>query len=77
MSVMTGGSGGLIFVSFKEDTKNFDKVKEKIEKELKEIGHKGTWGSMAMSASSMGSNELSYTLTGENLDRIIGIRGSI
>ncbi|MEH7097428.1 efflux RND transporter permease subunit [Neobacillus vireti] len=71
-TAMFGGSGGggLMYLIFDPDTKDFPKVKEKIEKYVKNLGQSGTWKSQNFGATSVGSNEVSYTFYSENLDKL-------
>ncbi|ULT56573.1 efflux RND transporter permease subunit [Neobacillus drentensis] len=71
-TAMFGGSGGggLMYLIFDPDTKDFPKVKDKIEKYVKNLDQSGTWKSQNMGASSVGSNEVSYTFYSENLDKL-------
>jgi multidrug efflux pump subunit AcrB len=71
-TAMFGGSGGggLMYLIFNPDTKDFPKVKEKIEKYVKNLDQSGTWKSQNMGASTVGSNEVSYTFYSDNLDKL-------
>ncbi|MDR4949626.1 efflux RND transporter permease subunit [Neobacillus cucumis] len=71
-TAMFGGSGGggLMYLIFDPDTKDFPKVKDEIEKYVKNLNQSGTWKSQNMSTSSVGSNEVSYTFYSENLDKL-------
>ncbi|MED4228074.1 efflux RND transporter permease subunit [Neobacillus cucumis] len=71
-TAMFGGSGGggLMYLIFDPDTKDFPKVKDQIEKYVKNLNQSGTWKSQNMSTSSVGSNEVSYTFYSENLDKL-------
>lgn len=70
MSMMSGGSGSLMYVIFDPDMKNFPEVREEIEAYVENIGHPGRWASQSFSMSSMSSNEVSYTLHSEDLDKL-------
>lgn len=71
-TAMFGGSGGggLMYLIFDPDTKDFPKVKNEIEDYLKNLGQSGTWKSQNFGATSVGSNEVSYTIYSENLDKL-------
>ncbi|MED3651656.1 efflux RND transporter permease subunit [Heyndrickxia sporothermodurans] len=70
-AMMGGGSGGgLMYLIFDPDMKDFPKVKEKIEDYVKNIDQPGTWKSQNFSASSMSSNEVSYTFYSEDLNKL-------
>ncbi|PFN98686.1 Swarming motility protein SwrC [Bacillus sp. AFS076308] len=71
-TAMFGGSGGggLMYLIFDPDTKDFPKVKDEIEKYVKNLDQSGTWKSQNMGASSVGSNEVSYTFYSDNLDKL-------
>ncbi|QQZ09321.1 efflux RND transporter permease subunit [Heyndrickxia vini] len=66
----TGSGGALMYLIFDPDMKDFPKVKEKIEHYVKNVDQPGTWKSQNFSASSMASNEVSYTFYSENLDKL-------
>lgn len=61
---------GVNVSNFDPDTKDFPKVKDEIEKYVKNLNQSGTWKSQNMSTSSVGSNEVSYTFYSENLDKL-------
>ncbi|MEH7418797.1 efflux RND transporter permease subunit [Neobacillus drentensis] len=71
-TAMFGGSGGggLMYLIFDPDTKDFSKVKDEIEKYVKNLDQSGTWKSQNMGTSSVGSNEVSYTFYSDNLDKL-------
>lgn len=70
-AMMGGGSGGgLMYLIFDPDMKDFPKVKEKIEDYVTHLDQPGTWKSQNFSASSMSSNEVSYTFYSEDLDKL-------
>ncbi|MBS4213568.1 MULTISPECIES: efflux RND transporter permease subunit [Neobacillus] len=70
-AMMGGGSkGGLMYLIFDPDTKNFPSVKEKIEKYVTGIGQSGTWKSQNFSSMSGSTNEVSYTFYSENLNKL-------
>ncbi|MCU9612356.1 efflux RND transporter permease subunit [Caldibacillus lycopersici] len=72
MSAMMGGgsNGSLMYVIFDPDMKNFSDVKEEIEEYVKNIDQSGTWKSQNFTTSAMSSNELSYTVYSEDLDKL-------
>ncbi|HIW33215.1 MAG TPA: efflux RND transporter permease subunit, partial [Candidatus Paenibacillus intestinavium] len=71
MSMMSGGAGGsLMYVIFDPDMKNFPEVREEIEEYVKDIDHPGRWGSQNFSMGAMSSNEVTYTLHSEDLDKM-------
>lgn len=70
-AMMGGGSkGGLMYLIFDPDTKNFPSVKEKIEKYVTGLGQSGTWKSQNFSSMSGSTNEVSYTFYSENLNKL-------
>ncbi|MCM3727382.1 efflux RND transporter permease subunit [Neobacillus cucumis] len=71
-TAMFGGSGGggLMYLIFDPDIKDFPKVKDEIEKYVKNLDQSGTWKSQNMGASTVGSNEVSYTFYSDNLDKL-------
>ena len=71
-SMMGGGSNGaLMFVVFDPDTENYSDVKTEIQEYLKGLDQAGEWKNQDFSMS-VGSNELSYTVYGEDLDKVRG-----
>lgn len=70
MAMMGGNSGSLMYLIFDPDTENFADVKAEIEDYAKNIGQSGEWKSQNFSASSTSSNELSYTVYSEDLDKL-------
>ncbi|MFB5283345.1 efflux RND transporter permease subunit [Peribacillus sp. Hz7] len=67
--MMGGGSGGgLMYLIFDPDTENFADVKAEIEDYVFNIGQTGEWKSQNFAASSVSSNEISYTFYSEDLD---------
>jgi multidrug efflux pump subunit AcrB len=68
---MGGGSGGgLMYLIFDPDIKNFPEVKEKIEKYVTSLDQSGKWKSQNFSSMSGASDEVSYTFYSENLDKL-------
>lgn len=66
-NVMMGGgtNGALMYLIFDSETENFDEVTQEIEDYLAGLDHSGTWKNQNFSMS-MSSNELSYTIYGNN-----------
>lgn len=65
-SMMGGGTNGaLMYLIFNPETENFDEVTKEIENYLASLEHSGTWKNQNFN-SSMSSNELSYTVYGNN-----------
>jgi HAE1 family hydrophobic/amphiphilic exporter-1 len=71
-AMMGGGAGGgaLMYLIFDPDMKNFPKVRDKIEKYVKNIGQTGEWKSQNFSSTSASSNEVKYTFYSEDLDKL-------
>jgi multidrug efflux pump subunit AcrB len=70
-AMMGGGSAGaLMYLIFDPEMENFSKEKEKIEKRLTELETPGTWKSQDFSSMSGASNEVSYTIYSEDLDKL-------
>ncbi|QPC48089.1 efflux RND transporter permease subunit [Mangrovibacillus cuniculi] len=72
MTAMMGGStgGGLLYLIFDPEMKNFPEVKEQVEEYVFNIGQSGEWKSQNFTSASMSSNELSYTFYSEDLDKL-------
>ena len=72
MSAMMGGGsgGGLMYLIFDPDIKNFPEVKEKIEKYVTGLNQSGKWKSQNFSSMSGAQNEVSYTLYSEDLNKL-------
>ena len=70
-SMMTGGGAGgaLMYLIFDEDLENFPEVREEIEEYVFNIGQSGEWKSQNF-AMGLSSNEVSYTLYSEDLDKL-------
>ena len=71
-SMMTGGGagGGLLYLIFDPDMKDFPAAREEIEDYIFNIGQSGEWKTQNFSMSSMSSNEVSYSLYSEDLDNL-------
>jgi multidrug efflux pump subunit AcrB len=71
-TAMMGGKGGgaLMYLIFDPNIKNFPEIKEKIENYIKNINQSGKWKSQNFSSMSGASNEVSYTLYSENLNKL-------
>ncbi|PKG24778.1 efflux RND transporter permease subunit [Niallia nealsonii] len=72
MSAMMGGGsgGGLMYLIFDPDMKDFPEVRDKIEDYVKNIGQSGEWKSQNFTSMSGSTNEISYTLYSEDLDKL-------
>lgn len=70
MAMMGGGSGSLMYLIFDPETENFADVKVEIEEYLKSLNQSGEWKSQNFSTSSTSSNELSYTVYSEDLNKL-------
>lgn len=76
--MMSGGSdGAFMYIIFDPDTKNFTKVKTNVEKYLKELNQTGTWKNQNFNMSTMSSNELSYTVYGDDLAELEKVVGKV
>ncbi|MFD0825511.1 efflux RND transporter permease subunit [Neobacillus sp. M.A.Huq-85] len=64
------GGGGLMYLIFDPDTKNFPKVKEEIEKYVAGMNQSGKWKSQNFSSMSGSNDEVSYTLYSEDLNKL-------
>lgn len=69
MMGMMGTDGALMYVIFDDDTENFDKVQDEIVEYIEGLDQSGKWINQNFSMS-MSSNELSYTVYGDDLDKI-------
>ncbi|WP_026905858.1 efflux RND transporter permease subunit [Paucisalibacillus globulus] len=69
-SMMVGGGGALMYLIFDPDMENFPEVREDIEEYVFNIGQSGEWKSQNFSSMAFSSNELSYTLYSEDLDKL-------
>ncbi|ENQ3081047.1 efflux RND transporter permease subunit [Bacillus cereus] len=59
----------LFFVQYKDDTKNFEKEKEKVVKDLKKMTDKGEWKNQDFSSGG-GNNEIKLYVYGDNIEEI-------
>lgn len=59
----------LFFVQYKDDTKNFEKEKEKVVKDLQKMTDKGEWKNQDFSSGG-GNNEIKLYVYGNNLEEI-------
>ncbi|MFT8321438.1 MAG: efflux RND transporter permease subunit [Bacillus sp. (in: firmicutes)] len=70
-AMMGGGAGGaLMYLIFDPDMDNFPKVRENIEKYVKDIGQSGEWKSQNFTSMSGSTNEVSYSFYSEDLDKL-------
>jgi len=70
-AMMGGGSGGaLMYLIFDPDMKDFPEVRDKIEDYVKNIGQSGEWKSQNFTSATGSTNEISYTLYSEDLDKL-------
>lgn len=72
MTAMMGGGtgGGLMYLIFDPDMKDFPKVRDEIEKYVKNIDQSGEWKSQNFAAASGSTNEVSYSFYSEDLDKL-------
>lgn len=69
--MMGGGAGGaLMYLIFDPDMEDFPKAREEVEDYLFNIGQSGEWKSQNFTSMSMSSNEVSYTLYSDDLDKL-------
>ncbi|MEK4699691.1 efflux RND transporter permease subunit [Solibacillus sp. FSL R7-0668] len=70
-AMMTGGAagGGLMYLIFDPDMENFPAAKKEVEEYIFNIGQTGEWKTQNF-AMGMSSNEVSYTLYSEDLDKL-------
>ncbi|MGE7981891.1 efflux RND transporter permease subunit [Solibacillus sp. NPDC093137] len=70
-AMMTGGGagGGLIYAIFDPDMDDFPKAKKEVEDYIFNVGQSGEWKTQNF-AMGMSSNEVSYTLYSEDLDKL-------
>ncbi len=69
--MMGGGAGGaLMYLIFDPDMENFPEAREEVADYITNIGQSGEWKSQNFSSTSGSSNEVSYTLYSENLDKL-------
>ncbi|WP_010284750.1 efflux RND transporter permease subunit [Bacillus timonensis] len=65
-----GGDGALMYLIFDPEMEDFPEVREEIEEYVFNIGQSGEWKSQNFSSMSMSTNEVSYTLYSEDLDKL-------
>ncbi len=65
-----GGDGALMYLIFDPEMDNFPEVREEVEEYVFNIGQSGEWKSQNFSSMSMSTNEVSYTLYSEDLDKL-------
>ncbi|MGE7940750.1 efflux RND transporter permease subunit [Lysinibacillus xylanilyticus] len=69
--MMGGGAGGaLMYLIFDPDMEDFPKAKKEVEDYIANIGQSGEWKSQNFSSASTSSNEVSYSLYSEDLDKL-------
>jgi len=69
--MMGGGAGGaLMYLIFDPDMEDFPKAREEVEDYVFNIGQSGEWKSQNFTSMSMSSNEVSYTLYSDDLDKL-------
>ncbi|MCH7322082.1 efflux RND transporter permease subunit [Solibacillus sp. MA9] len=70
-AMMTGGAagGGLMYLIFDPDMEDFPAAKKEVEEYIFNIGQTGEWKTQNF-AMGMSSNEVSYTLYSEDLDKL-------
>lgn len=68
--MMGGGGGALMYLIFDPEMKNFPEVRDEIEEYVFNIEQSGEWKSQNFTAMSMSSNEVSYTLYSEDLNKL-------
>ncbi|MED4697908.1 efflux RND transporter permease subunit [Lysinibacillus capsici] len=71
-AMMMGGSAGgaLMYLIFDPDMEDFPKAREEVEDYVFNIGQSGEWKSQNFTSMSMSSNEVSYTLYSDDLDKL-------
>ncbi|MFD1706119.1 efflux RND transporter permease subunit [Siminovitchia sediminis] len=70
-AMMGGGAGGaLMYLIFDPDMENFSEVKEEVETYVTGLEQSGTWISQDFSSMTGATNEISYTLYSENLNKL-------
>lgn len=67
---MEGAGGALMYLIFDPDMEDFPKAREEVENYVFNIGQSGEWKSQNFSSMSMSSNEVSYTLYSDDLDKL-------
>ncbi|MDZ5473563.1 efflux RND transporter permease subunit [Bacillus sp. 31A1R] len=69
--MMGGGGGALMYLIFDPEMDDFPEAREEVEEYIFNIGQSGEWKTQNFSASSMSSNEVSYTLYSEDLNDLM------
>ncbi|MHA6532656.1 efflux RND transporter permease subunit [Paenibacillus sp. BAC0078] len=68
---MGGSNSGLFYITFKNDTPDFDTVKEKLIEGLTKEVPEGVWGDMSgMSGGGLGGNTLTVNIFGDSLEQL-------
>ncbi|KXH80642.1 efflux RND transporter permease subunit [Sporosarcina sp. HYO08] len=72
MTAMMGGgtNGALMYLIFDKDMKDFPEVKKEIQDYVLNIDQSGEWKSQDFGGMSMSTNEISYTLYSEDLNKL-------
>jgi multidrug efflux pump subunit AcrB len=72
MAAMMGGgaAGGLMYLIFDPEMKNFPEAREEIEDYVFNLGQTGEWKSQNFGGASMAPNEVSYNFYSEDLDKL-------
>lgn len=65
-----GANGALMYLIFDPDTENFPEVRKEIEEFVFNIDQPGEWKSQDFQSMGLNTNELSYTLYSEDLERL-------
>ncbi|MDM5246731.1 efflux RND transporter permease subunit [Lysinibacillus sp. G4S2] len=70
-TMMGGGAGGaLMYLIFDPDMEDFPEARKEVEDYIANIGQSGKWKSQNFSSMSGSSNEVSYSLYSEDLDKL-------
>ncbi|RHW42610.1 efflux RND transporter permease subunit [Neobacillus notoginsengisoli] len=72
MAAMMGGAGdgALMYLIFDPEMENFPEVRKEIEEYVTNIGQSGTWKSQNFTSMAANSNEVSYALYSEDLNKL-------
>lgn len=72
-AMMMGGAAGgaLMYLIFDEDMEDFPAARKEVEDYVFNLNQSGEWISQNFSATSMATNEISYTLYSEDLDNLM------
>jgi multidrug efflux pump subunit AcrB len=72
MAAMMGGgaAGGLMYLIFDPEMKNFPEARKEIEDYVFNLGQTGEWKSQNFGGASMAPNEVSYNFYSEDLDKL-------